>query len=123
MKDDIFIEQEGIKIQLRKLEYRWDDRRDRNQFLKRQTNVHVHIKGEHLLDQLVNRRQRPYTTWKKELMPLVARLIEENTGLVMQGGFAWSQKLGCSCPCSPGFKTTMKYNGAPAEAYTVWVTI
>lgn len=122
--EDTIINRAGIEIRIRKQEYKWNsDRRDKNQFLNRQTNVYVHIKNEDITDEMMNRRTRPYTQWKKNLMPLAAKLIFEETGLIMSSEISWSQKLGCSCPCSPGFKTSMKHNGNPAEAYTVWITV
>lgn len=63
------------------------------------TRVYIHIKGETLLENLMNRRQRPYTIYKKEVMPAVL----EKMGLSKDTKFRWSQKAGCACGCSPGF--------------------
>ena len=111
--EDIIIKSGRIEIRLRKMEYKWNsDRRDRSQFLKRQTN------------DLKNRRCRPYTQWKKNLMPLAAKLIEEETGLIMGSKISWNQKLGCSfCPCSPGFKTSLYDEEGKQDAWTVWITV
>ena len=123
--EDIIIKSGRIEIRLRKMEYKWNsDRRDRSQFLKRQTNVYVHVKNEDITDDLKNRRCRPYTQWKKNLMPLAAKLIEEETGLIMGRKISWNQKLGCSfCPCSPGFKTSLYDEEGKQDAWTVWITV
>lgn len=125
MENDIIIESEGIKIQLREHRINWSDRdrRDRRQFFNGDTHVHVHIKSESVLDDLKNRRTRPYTTWKKELLPIAAKLIETETGLIMGEKPRWNQRLGCSCPCSPGFRTKLYDEEGKVKPYTVWITI
>lgn len=125
MENDIIIEAEGIKIQMREHRINWSDkdRRDRRQFFNGDTHVHVHIESESVFDDLKNRRTRPYTAWKKELLPIVARLIEADTGLTMGERPSWDQRLGCSCPCSPGFRTKLHDEKGNVRPYTVWVTI
>ena len=125
MENDIIIEGGRIKIQVREFRINWTDkdRRDRRQFFKGETHVYVHIKDESLLDDLNNRRQRPYTTWKKEVLPLAAKLIFDEMGLIMSSKISWSQKLGCSCPCSPGFRTSLYDEEGNVKPYTVWITI
>lgn len=127
MEGDIEIESAargGMKILIR--EKKWEHRSDaraRRHVLNRETHIHISIEKESVLDNLMNRRQRPYTTWKKELIPLVAKLIFEETGLIMGSKISWNQKLGCSCPCSPGFKTSLYDEQGNTKAYTVWITI
>lgn len=60
--------------------------------------IYVGIEGETILENLANRRNRDYTTYRK--------IVQQAT---KQVGFkslkmGWSQYAGCSCPCSPGFK-------------------
>ena len=127
MEGDILIKsqaQGGIEILLREKKYSHrDDARGRRQFYNQETHIHVGITNENVLENLINRRQRPYTTWKKELLPLVAKLIFEETGLIMGSSISWNQRLGCSCPCSPGFKTSLYDEEGRTSAYTVWITI
>lgn len=125
MEDKIIIEAEGIEIMIREHHINWSnkDRRDRRQFFNGDTHVYVHIKTEGVMENLMNRRSRPYTTWKKELLPIAARLIEAETGLTMEDKARWSQKLGCSCPCSPGFRTKLYDEEGNVKPYTVWITI
>lgn len=127
MEGDILIKsqaQGGIEILIREKKYdHRDDARGRRHFYNRETHIHVGITNETVLANLMNRRQRPYTTWKKELIPLVAKLIFDETGLIMGSRINWNQRLGCSCPCSPGFRTSLYDEEGNTKAYTVWVTI
>jgi len=53
---------------------------------------------ESIVDNLMNRRSRPYRQWLKEIvLPAVRGLGYEGVDL------RWSQKAGCRCGCSPGF--------------------
>ena len=122
--EDIIIKSGRIEIHLRKKEFKWNsDRRDRSQFLKRQTNIYVHVKNEDVIDDIKNRHTRPYTQWKKNLLPLAAKLIFDETGLIMGSNINWNQRLGCSCPCSPGFKTSLYDEEGKQHAWTVWITV
>lgn len=47
---------------------------------------------------VAGRRSRPYTEYRK-LLPE----IFEKAGIPAGTKASWSQKAGCSCPCSPGF--------------------
>lgn len=60
--------------------------------------LYVHIKGESVLENLQNRKSRPSTFYRKEVLPQVI----EQYGLTPEK-VTWSQYAGCSCPCSPGF--------------------
>lgn len=60
--------------------------------------LYVHVKGESIMDNLMNRRSRPSTFYRKEVLPVVLKQF----GLTPEK-VVWSQKAGCSCPCSPGF--------------------
>jgi hypothetical protein len=68
--------------------------------------IYVWPKGESLMENLQNRRERPYTAYKKMLQPLFAEL-----GISANAKLAWNQRAGCSCPCSPGF--FIKVDGRP----------
>ena len=64
------------------------------------TRVYVWPEGESIMENLENRRQRPYTTYRKEVLPYVL----DQLGLPRDTKVRWSQHAGCSmCPCSPGF--------------------
>lgn len=61
--------------------------------------IYVFTKGETILENLQNRRDRPYTAYRKEVLPTVFAQL----GVAPDTKVRWSQYAGCSCPCSPGF--------------------
>jgi len=65
----------------------------------KQTRIYVWPKGETIMQNLMNRKQREHTVYKKEVIPGVL----EAMGLPADTKVRWSQYAGCSCPCSPGF--------------------
>lgn len=73
----------------------WRDHKYRN----RATRLYVWIKDETIWENLQNRRVRPYTVWRKEIVPTVLQALE----LPADTKVRWSRKAGCSCGCSPGF--------------------
>jgi len=87
------------------------------------TRVYFEFKGETIVDDLMNRRERPH----KLLKPFVDLALKEVNG---QGGVTvpedvksrWSQYAGCSCPCSPGFVLThtLSSDAAPID---IWIQV
>lgn len=89
-------------------------------------------KGEGVMDNLINRRNRPYEAWK-ELIPEVIEMLKESdpeayeylSNPVIKWG--WSKNCGCSmCPCSPGFIGTdpsRSYSKFYPRPYTLHVTV
>lgn len=65
----------------------------------KQTRIYVWPRGESIMENLMNRKQREHTVYKKEVIPGVL----EAMGLPADTKVRWSQYAGCSCPCSPGF--------------------
>jgi hypothetical protein len=65
----------------------------------KQTRIYVWPRGETIMQNLMNRKQREHTVYKKEVIPSVL----EAMGLPADTKVRWSQYAGCSCPCSPGF--------------------
>jgi hypothetical protein len=64
--------------------------------------------SETLIENLENRRSRPHTIWKKEIIPLVMDWLKTNMpnhyNELKDCKWGWRQNCGCSmCPCSPGF--------------------
>ena len=78
------------------------------------TRLYVWPKGETILENLANRHQRPYTTYKKVIVPEVLRRL----GITEDVKVRWSSKCGCTmCPCSPGFFIDVKdqsWNPSPS---------
>jgi hypothetical protein len=68
----------------------------------------------------MNRHRRPYATWRKAIRTALAKVDIDLSKM------AWSQKAGCSCPCSPGFvlnKQNLEVNGEVFYLYDIWVTL
>jgi len=65
------------------------------------TRVYVSVKGESLWDDFENRTSRPHTLWA----PHVKKALID-AGWPADVKLRWSQKAGCSCPCSPAFFVT-----------------
>lgn len=64
------------------------------------TRAYIFIENEDIISNLTNRKQRPYTSYRKEIMPKVLEALK----LPVDTKIKWSQYAGCtSCPCSPGF--------------------
>jgi hypothetical protein len=123
MENDIILEQDGIRIRIQPVSYQPGDKKNNNQYYSRESHIYVGIQSESVFDNLQNRKLRPYTIWKKELLPEVARIVEQQTEFNMRSKKSWNQYLGCSCPCSPGFKTqVLDGNGNPV-ALNIWITI
>ena len=59
-------------------------------------------KGESILENLLNRHDRPHLLYKKLIkLALVESGIELSQAQLVKA--RWSKYAGCSCPCSPGF--------------------
>ena len=61
--------------------------------------IYIWQKDETIVDNLLYRRLRPYTVWKKMVLP---KIIEAYPALA-RFNISWCQRAGCFCPCSPGF--------------------
>lgn len=121
--NETVINMPGMEIKVRQLEYSWRDRSVVNRIQRAITHLYVFVNSENILQNLENRHQRPYTTWKHELLPNVARAIEQQMGLKMLSKRSWRQKLGCACGCSPGFDVRMMDREGRVAAYDIFVTL
>ena len=74
--------------------------------------IYVWPEGESIIDNLENRHERPYSIYKKEVLPQLFRALGLKGDDIKVG---WSQKAGCSCPCSPGF--IVKSNAVPWDIH------
>lgn len=79
------------------------------------TKLYIWTEGETLMENLMNRRSRPHTYYKKEIIPAVMEEIRKKFPKeaedIINGEWGWRQKCGCSCPCSPGFIQTKNQRG------------
>ena len=61
--------------------------------------VFISHDDESIMDNFINRRDRPLDFYRKEIIPTIRKAL----GLDADIKFSWAQKAGCSCPCSPGY--------------------
>jgi hypothetical protein len=98
----------------------------RRQGEKKQTSpkMYLYINNESLVENLINRRNRPYNEYKKLIIPKVMESISkthpELFARIKNVKWGWDRYCGCSmCPCSPGFIG----EGAHYEPTDIYVTI
>ena len=65
---------------------------------RRYCHAYLFPKNESVVQNLMNRRARPIQEYKQLLLDVLCK--EGITGVKP----VWSQKCGCSCGCSPGFR-------------------
>lgn len=73
----------------------------------RKVRLYIWPDNESIIDQLYARHHRPHDQWKK-LIPSILEKLPMPAHMTMylidpRTPAKWSQKAGCSCPCSPGF--------------------
>ena len=73
---------------------------------RKAAHAYFFIKDESILENLQNRRSRPH----KEFRKLLNEILEKEGYTKKEvGSIVWSQKCGCSCGCSPGFRINGLY--------------
>lgn len=80
----------------------------------RKGRIYVWISSETVLDNLMNRRNRP-TKFYRTLLPPALEAIGEPTDIKV----SWNQKAGCSCGCSPAFVV----RGSELYGYDVHINV
>ena len=77
----------------------------------RQKTAHMYffIDKESIVENLVNRHNRPVKEFKKLLSEVFSKTQFESLWKDGHIKANWSQKCGCSCGCSPGFRLTGLY--------------
>lgn len=71
-----------------------------NGYHQRKTRIYINEKEMSLIENIMTRKLRPYTIYRKEFLPNII----EQLNLPKDTKVKWSQFAGCtSCPCSPGF--------------------
>lgn len=66
----------------------------------KKTRVYVWPDGESVFENLLDRHDRPVQLFRQVTREALEALGYEGVRL------SWSQRAGCSCPCSPGFIAT-----------------
>lgn len=93
---------DGVRIQ-------WVKNTEWRDFSKK-SRVFVWADDESILDNLQNRTRRPYEAWRVLAVKVLRQLVDQNGRPLWKPEhdaealrLRWSQRAGCSCPCSPGF--------------------
>ena len=61
--------------------------------------LYIWVDKEAVLENLENRRKRPYTIYRMAVPEILKKAGFNSEGVKAN----WSQTAGCSCGCSPGF--------------------
>jgi hypothetical protein len=112
---DLLIKQaNNMKITILKVSSRPIRRKPGRRAGSERPAVYFFLDGENLMQNLQDRRSRPYDLFKQVLDKA---LIE--AGQACRGtDLSWSQYAGCTCPCSPGF--IAKEGGLTANVYVTY---
>lgn len=71
---------------------------------KRKTaHLYIFPTQESIVENLLQRRERPYKNWYT-LIPQILKKAGLTEKEIKEVDASWSQKCGCSCGCSPGFR-------------------
>lgn len=85
--------------------------------------MYIFIQDESVMENLLNRRTRPYNEYKKTIIPKVLESISKTDPDLFERikdlKWGWDRYCGCSCPCSPGFIG----EGGYYESTDIYVTI
>jgi hypothetical protein len=88
--------------------------------------AYVWVSGEDVMNDLVNRHNRPYKYYQDNVLPQILKEVNEkypdlniNTDAKSWG---WRQKCGCSCPCSPGFIQKNAYGSVTISAEVEFIS-
>lgn len=77
----------------------------REPWKQQKPRIYFWPEGESILENLANRRNRPYTEYRRyldDVLRLASKMAERN--YLADAKANWSKHAGCTmCPCSPGF--------------------
>ena len=95
-----------------KLEARHEFKRS-GEIKKAHHKIYIFVDNETILENLMNRRNRPYKWYKENVLPKALEQLKKTDPvsyeLIKDAKWSWSQSCGCSmCPCSPGFISDTK---------------
>lgn len=75
--------------------------------IAKKNRMFIFPEGENIVENLYNRFKRPYTVYKKDLLPMVMKRLQKDFpqvyGEIKGDKWSWNQYAGCTCGCSPGF--------------------
>ena len=82
--------------------------------------IYIWTEGESLMNNLMNRKSRPFKFYRKMVLPEVFKQL----GWPADTKVRWSQYAGCTCPCSPGFRVHSNVRPVGIEGFfDIHVTI
>jgi len=90
------VEQRPLKFSY---ESGWRNKENRKRIRTHRSILYFHIEKESILQNLSERHNRPYQEYRKVIPEILKQLNIDSEKVT----YKWSQKAGCSCPCSPGF--------------------
>ena len=117
MRESITIEVRGAKLQFMPRVY---STYNRPSAYSQSPRMYVSVSDETVLDNLANRKRRPYNVYKTLIH---SSGISEVLNL---SELRWSQSAGCTCPCSPGFiigRQSVEIGEKLLHNFDVWVTL
>jgi hypothetical protein len=118
MKESITIEVRGAQLTFRQRV--WDRRYMRPSQYSQAPRMYVGVTDETVLDNLMNRTRRPYNGYKTLIRASGISEILDISKL------SWSQRAGCTCPCSPGFiinRQEIEIQGKNLWNFDVWAML
>jgi hypothetical protein len=84
----------------------------------KKARIYVSPQGETVLENLMGGRfTRPHQAYKALVLPLIRELYGQDLKL------AWSQRAGCSCPCSPGFVASRPIIVKGGAIEDIWIDV
>jgi len=122
--DDRVLEISSDDFDLRIRKRVWEPRYERYSSFVSAPRIYVQVGDFDLLENLENRRRRPYTEFRK----YIERVVWPTLGWQETAPkIGWRQNAGCSmCPCSPGFVVQSEH-WRPVESigehFDMWLTI
>jgi hypothetical protein len=122
--DDRVLEISSDDFDLRIRKRVWEPRYERYSSFVSAPRIYVQVGDFNLLENLENRRRRPYTEFRKYIERVVWPTLGWQETAPKLG---WRQNAGCSmCPCSPGFVVQVE-GWQPVESigarFDMWLDI
>ncbi len=122
--DDRVLEISSDDFDLRIRKRVWEPRYERYSSFVSAPRIYVQVGDFNLLENLENRRRRPYTEFRKYIERVVWPTLGWQDTAPKLG---WRQNAGCSmCPCSPGFVVQVE-GWQPVESigarFDMWLDI
>lgn len=97
-----------MKYQITKLEVR---QRTESSEMNNRSRVYIEHEKESIAENLLTRFSRDVSAYKTQVVPILCQILN-----LTSRDFSWSQKAGCSCGCSPGFRLA-------SRGYDVFMTV